>query len=309
MPRSPDFLIIGAAKSGTTSLYFYLQQHPHIFMPFRKEPLFFSFENTDMSQFYMHTPLRGIKNAVVKWSEYQKLFQDAPLTALAGEASTVYLYQPGTAQRIRERIPNMKMIAILRNPVDRAYSHFLHFRRDGYEPLPDFLDAVKAESQRMKENWYVSYFYRDTGFYSRQLKEYYACFPKNQIKIFLYDDLKDSKALMEQIYQFLEKDPVPPGDYTSRHNISGSVRAPWLYKRILNSTEIKPRLRKVVQPALWSQLKARWEKWMIVPPKPMPLKYREQMLSVYKDDIQELQSMLNRDLSSWFKMPDYTFPT
>ena len=145
MSRMPDFLIIGAPKSGTTSLYFYLQQHPQIFLPEKKKPFFFAFENQDMNHYHIYGNMKVINNTIVDLNEYQMLFENIPTNIKVGEASTEYLHIPEAVKNIYSHIPDVKMIAVLRNPVDRAYSHFSHFRRDGYEPCTDFMEAIKEQ--------------------------------------------------------------------------------------------------------------------------------------------------------------------
>ena len=131
--REPDFFIVGAAKSGTTSLYSYVRQHPEVFLPSMKEPRFF------VDPDYFGGDALGHLTQVRDLDEYLGLFAGAPECARVGEASPVYLYSRGTAERIRGFRPDASIVAILRNPVDRAYSHYwLHVRlgaeRLSFEP-------------------------------------------------------------------------------------------------------------------------------------------------------------------------------
>src|SRR3712207_4104321 len=127
----PNFLVIGAMKSGTTALYYYLEQHPEIYMSPVKEPNFFSQENA--------------ADTVTHIGTYEQLFKGASGKKAIGEASHSYLYEPRAAAEIRRYVPKVKLIAILRNPIDRAYSHFLHMVRSGTEPLDDFAQALREE--------------------------------------------------------------------------------------------------------------------------------------------------------------------
>ena len=297
----PDFLIIGAAKSGTTSLYFYLQQHPWIFMPFNKEPFFFAFENQDMTRYRFDGNIKALKNAIVDLDDYQALFSSVPERIKCGEASTLYLYMPEAAGRIAHHLPSAKLIAVLRNPIDRAYSHFQHFRREGYEPIGEFSMAIRAESQRIEENWFPSYFYLDAGFYSRQIKRFYEFFPKSQLKIFLFEDLKDARKMVGEIFKFLDLEAIIPSDTTSRHNISGTVRYPDFYRRVKDSSRIKPFLRRLIPPSMWSRVKARWEQMVIDPAQPMSQEDRASLIEVYRQEIADLEKLLDRDLSAWLK--------
>ncbi len=130
-PRKPDFFVVGAAKSGTSSLHRHLEQHPAVFMPAVKEPHFFSDERP---------PVQEVKSL----REYLALFADSPLGARAGEASTSNLYSPESASRIKAFQPDAGIIMVLRNPVDRAYSQYWNQVHEGVEPL-SFEEALEAE--------------------------------------------------------------------------------------------------------------------------------------------------------------------
>ncbi len=301
MGRMPDFLVIGAAKSGTTSLYFYLQQHPKIFMPFMKEPFFFAFEGLDPYQYHFEGKMRSNFKAIVDLEHYQTLFENAPKESLAGEASTLYLYDKNAAERIKYHIPDVKMIVLLRNPVDRAYSHFRHFVRDGFEPESDFTTVIKSEKKRMEENWFPSYYYLDAGFYSIQLKRYFDLFPKNQFKIFLYEDLLDAEQMVREIFEFLGLDTNIRLDTGAKHNRSGLLRFPDLYDSVRNSSRVKPFIRKLIPIKIWSRLREFWEKALIKPIDGLDDKVRPELQKIYREDILELQELIDRDLSRWLE--------
>src|SRR5947209_2632070 len=129
-PGLPTFLIIGAMKSGTTALYHALRQHPDIWMSPEKEPHFFAFEDQEI-------PYAGPRDRYILESmtvrdiaAYRRLFEPGAAKAAAGEASVMYLYLPHVPPRVKERVPTARLIALLRNPVDRAYSSYMHMVRD-----------------------------------------------------------------------------------------------------------------------------------------------------------------------------------
>ena len=127
----PNFLIIGAAKSGTTSLYSYLNQHPQVYFSPFKEPRFFALEGKEVN--YQGPSQVVNQKAINTIDEYEKLFAGVTDEVAIGEASTLYLYSPEAPAKIKQYIPQVKLIAILRNPIDRAYSGYCHLVRDGYE--------------------------------------------------------------------------------------------------------------------------------------------------------------------------------
>src|SRR5690606_26127042 len=173
-PYMPDFLLIGAGKCGTTSLHYYLQQHPQIFMSAVKEPNFFALEQAqavnpeeDLQQFF-HYPW-----AVKNLEAYKALFASAESNQLKGEASTMYLYMPEAPQRIKYYVPEVKLIAVFRQPAERLYSRYLHLARENRLPSRDFKDALDKTSIWWQRNDLVK-----EGFYYKHLSRYFYLFPK-----------------------------------------------------------------------------------------------------------------------------------
>ena len=202
----PNFLIIGTAKAGTTSIASYLAQHPEIYISPIKEPYFFSFEGEEVN-FQGPGDRHAFRLCVNHLIDYQKLFENVSGEIAVGEASSTYLYIDKSAKRIRDYLPDVKIIAILRNPVDRAYSSYLHLIRDGHEKIIDFSLALKEESKRIHNNWMPLWHYKQYGFYYKQLKNYYNVLDPHQIKVFLYEDLTlNPHFLLKEIFEFLDVD-------------------------------------------------------------------------------------------------------
>src|SRR5262249_18066920 len=154
----PNFLLVGTMKAGTTSLYHYVGQHPDVFVSPVKEPSFFAFEG-DRVRF------RGPRDAELtrftSQTEYARLFQGARGESARGEASTVYPSHPRAPERIQYPLGTPRIVVMLRDPAERAFSHFLHLRRYGREPLEDFRAALRAEDERRRGGWDPFWFYRD----------------------------------------------------------------------------------------------------------------------------------------------------
>ena len=149
---------------------------------------------------------------VVDLEEYRHLFQGVSNEVAIGEASTLYLSFPKAAERIQYHIPDVKLIAILRYPADRAYSAFMHALRDNYESITDFSSALAAEEERIKLNWVLLWRYQDQGFYYRQLKRYFGLFDSHQIKVYLYEDLVNNRScLIRDVFDFIgvDQDFIP----------------------------------------------------------------------------------------------------
>ena len=171
----PNFLVMGAAKCGTDSLCNYLGQHPEIYMCSNREPNFFVVEGqSDIP--YCGPGDRAVLESFDMWvstlDRYQSLFSEVTTEKAIGEGTTWYIYVDEAPARIQRHIPHAKLIAILRNPVDRAYSAYTMLLRDGRETIGDFAHALAAEEDRTRRNWEPIWHYVKMGFYTSQLKRY-----------------------------------------------------------------------------------------------------------------------------------------
>jgi hypothetical protein len=290
----PNFLIIGAMKSGTTALYYYLEQHPQIYMSPIKEPNFFCSEEQENSE----------GNSAARLGAYQDLFRDVSGEKAIGEASHCYLYRPEAPARIQDSIPDAKLIAVLRNPVDRAYSHFLHMVRNGSEPLADFAQALRVEEsggyQKSKFQDYIG-----RGRYYGQLKRYIDAFGRDQIKVYLYEDLSNAPVdTLQDAFRFLGVDDSFVPDVSLKRNVSGYPKHKTVDKLLRKPNPIKDAL-KIYLPARlrWHLSKAFDElktRNLAEPPALQP-EVRRQLIGVYREDILKLQELIHRDFSGWLE--------
>jgi hypothetical protein len=295
----PNFLIIGAAKAGTTSLYYYLKQHPHIYLSPIKEPKFFALEGQSLDFGGPGGQDTMRQTSVVELAAYQKLFDGISKERAMGEASTLYLYSAAAPKCIRSYLPGVKLIAILRNPVERAYSNYLYMVRRGEEPLRDFEAALRAEEHRIHENWLPTWHYQRRGLYFAQLKRYYDLFDPQQIKVYLYEDLvTDAAGLLKDMCQFLDVDDTFVPKVSTRHNISGVPKNEAWHHFLIQPHPIKSLLRPLAPPAWRKQLSVRLRNRNLIKP-PLPAAVRQQLLETYRDDIGQLETLIARDLSKW----------
>lgn len=296
----PNFLIIGAQKAGTTSIYYYLNQHPQIFMSPIKEPGFFDFENEKLD-FKGPRDKDCYAQVITDLDDYCKLFQNAQDKIVLGEATTWYLYSPKAAERIQYYIPNAKLIAILRNPVDRAYSAFMHAIRDGREPIKNFSKALQQEEKRIQQNWEYIWRYKSMGLYHVQLRRYFDRFDKSQIKVYLYEDLEASpEDLIQDIFEFLGVDENFTPSILKKYNISGSPRSQFFHHFLNTSYSIKEPLKKIIPSDSRERIRASLEK-LNLKKSPIPHVTRVQLVRQYSDDILKLQDLIDRDLSAWLE--------
>ena len=293
----PNFFLIGAPKSGTTSLYEYLCQHPDVFMSPVKEPNFFSWGMGGIPEHL--TPRRLV---IREPGEYQCLFAGVTDETAIGEASSSYLRVPGTAARIRRHVPDARLVAVLRDPIERAYSSFLMRRRLGTEPLTEFDEAVDGEQGEKSENCH----YLGQGRYCQQLLRYLEHFPRRQLQVHLYDDLQaDAAALVAEVFRFLGVDDRFRAKTSRRYNRAGTYRSP----RVQAFLDELPRPIQSAGAALLSvdarrHLYWRLRAWNTEAASPMPSGTRRRLLPLVRDEILALQELIGRDLSAWLVAED-----
>ena len=299
----PNFLIIGAAKAGTSALFHTLRQHPQVYMSPYKEPKFFAFESPEELTFKAADGGSAPVNftAVLERSKYEQLFDDARGELALGEASPQYLYVEKSPSRIRALAPQMKLVVILRNPIERAYSSYLHLIRDGLEPL-DFGAALDAEPERLAQNYGFLYRYTDMGFYTDQLARYDEAFPRDQLLVLLHDDLRsDPAATYRRLFQFLGVDDSFNPPTSEEPNRSGVPRNRALHRLLNPSATVKRRLwdavpRPLAEPLLRMQTRVVNRN---LERQPMPEPQREWLRDVFRDEITRLERRLETDLSHW----------
>lgn len=298
----PNFLIIGAAKAGTTALYSYLKQHPQIYMSPEKEPHFFAFEGEKLNFSGTAGEQEWLNSAAITDIEnYRMQFQGVSKQIAIGEASALYLYIPKTPERIRHYVPDMKLIAILRNPVERAYSAFLYQIRDGLEPIADFAQALREEEKRIRENWVPIYYYQQMGFYYTQVKRYFDTFDRNQIKVYLYEDFSTNPInILQDTFRFLGVDDTFAPDVSLKHNVSGIPKNSAIYTFLKNPHPIKYILKPLFPEGLRRRVMASLKNQSLYKP-PLTPELRRQLIDVYREDILKLQDLIQQDLSRWLK--------
>ncbi|SHJ39929.1 sulfotransferase family protein [Cycloclasticus pugetii] len=299
MSKMPTFLIIGAARSGTTALYTYLKQHPDIFMSANKETNFFAFENEKLK--CLGPGADYINNSITKLAEYQDQFANASRETAIGEASPLYLYNESAPKNIHQHLPDVKLIAILRNPIEQAYSHFLYAKRQTIEPLDDFLIALNSQNVRKLNKWQPLFQYSQFPKYHQQLQRYFDVFPKEQIEIFTYEEFtNDPQKVMSNIYEFIGVDKHFVANYNYKPNAGGIPK-----NSLLQDITMKPYLMtKFVGYFIPNRLKQLIRDTIsdhnLKKPQ-MSAEVKDYLKAELSDEILKLQNLLQRDLSSWLQ--------
>lgn len=296
----PNFLIIGAQKSGTTALYRYLEQHPQIYMSPVKEPHFFVFEHRELD-FRGPSDQEILSQMVVTDIEaYRELFRGVSDETAVGEASAGYLQDPRAPQRIKHYVPEAKLIAVLRNPAERAYSSFLHMVRDDREPHDRFDRALQEEKARIHDNWGPIWHYKQMGFYYSQLKRYFDTFGRDQIRVYLYEDLKeDALGVLQDAFRYLNVDKTFAPDVSLRHNVSGVPKSKALHGFLRKPHLIKSAIKPFVPEAVRLRLVTGLKNQNLSTPSPLSPEIRGSLIEEYREDVMKLEDLIQRDLSGW----------
>ena len=293
----PNFLIAGVAKAGTTSLYYYLNQHPEVNIP-RKESFYFA------KKFYKDAPgdnppfFRDKSRIIFSEDDYNKFYSECAKKAI-GEVSTCYAYLHESAiPLIKEKLGDIKIIFILRNPVERAFSAYKHFIRTNAETL-SFKDALEEEKSRIKMKWDFMWYYADVGFYAKQVKAFKENF--SQVKIFLAEDLDSNPLLvMQELFQFIGVDDRFIPDTSFRYNESGTVTV-FSSKKTSPISILISVIKIIISEKKRMKLRQKLRTKTRTTPLSMDADVKTYLQNLYQDDIIELEKIIERDLNGWKK--------
>jgi hypothetical protein len=297
----PNFLIVGAAKCGTSSLHNYLNQHPDIFMPSYneqgmkvKEPRFLI---KDLVKDRLH-------NGVWSLEEYKSLFNEVKNEISIGESTVLYLYYYNEAiKNIKKYLgDDVKIIIMLRNPTDRAYSAFQHVSR-GLKEQNSFEEALKIEKGRMNKESSLTpmVMYKEMGLYHDMVRAYKENF-KN-VHIIFYEDFRDdTEGEIKKIFKFLELSLSVNIDFVSRHNVGGKR---WKNEKIkhvfMKNNPLKSALKKAIPKSLRKGVRDKLISASTDKVAPMKENTRVKLNEFFKEDVKKLSDLLNRDLTHWTK--------
>ncbi len=298
MVKKPTFFIVGAPRSGTTAMYEFLKAHPEIFMTAHKEPHYFA---TDLK------PRNPWMKSLRKKRNCLKLFSFAKKEKQLGEASVLYLVSKKAARNIKNFNPQAKIIIMLRSPLEVMYSLYYQLFYGGDETTRTFSEALDLEKERKKgKNFPQSlqmkqvYLYREDTKFSQQVKRYLDCFPRNQIKIIIYEDLKKNpRKVYQDLLRFLAVDPnfLPEFRRVNPNRILKNARL----QRLMNRTALflsqygfdlylflRPLYRKFESLNLKSGRRP-----------PMDLQLERKLKREYLPEIKRLSVLVGRNLTFW----------
>ena len=296
----PNYLVIGAAKAGTTSLRTYLDQHPEIFVTARGEPSFFAHEGETLA-FTGPGDEEWSDAFVTDLEAYEDLFAEVRDHRAVGEISPRYLYFEKAPERIAHHVPEARLIVILRHPVDRAYSHFLMNRGRDCEPAETLSKAIGKEAEREAQGWGWDWRYVGAGLYHDQMERYYARFPREQIKVFLYEDLKDQAAFFSETFKFLGVDADFRPDTSARSRKASLPKSYALQRLVKEPSVAKAALTRLVPVGARSRAKEWAASWNSKTPGRLAPEVRRDLFERYfAEDCRRLEPLIGRSLAEWF---------
>jgi hypothetical protein len=313
-PPLPNFFIVGAPKAGTTSLYHYLSQHPDVYMSPIKEPNYFATEvrtenigpewqaraqkENDSLQQYLRGSMREKRfgGIVSNWSDYLKLFQNVNGEKAIGEASVCYLWSGSAARNIASTISNAKIIIVLRNPVDRAFSQYKQAVANGLAGS-SFREQVRRSLNRKTDKLDLLNPFLEYGLYHDQVERFMQLFPAENLRIYLYEEYRRAPAeTLADVFRFLEVDPQFVPDMSKKHLQTRMPRFVWAS-------------HKLRQYGAWSRLKGAVPATLVSVVR--KLVFRDEQTAeinradrlylsdYYREDVGRLETLIRRNLKGW----------
>lgn len=301
----PNFLIFGVQKAGTTSVYNYLKQHPQVYTSPVKETEFMSCESARNPELLTDEDKLGLtkggRQKIVTIERYEALFEQAGDAIARGEASPNYLFAHQQAvPNIQTYTPNAKLIAILRNPVERAYSDYLM-------SLRQVVGNRKSLAEQVETSGKTSHTLLK-GLYYEGTRHFLDAFGPEQVKIFLFDDLrKDSAGLMRELYKFIGVDSRFEANTQQQSQTAEVPKNSTINRLLRTKNPLRTGAAKVLRAVVSEDHRQKLRSQLIAAnsqgKEKLPLTNKERQLleDYYREDILQLQTLLNRDLSHWFK--------
>ena len=281
----PNFFIVGAPKSGTTNISYYLMQHPQVFMPENLEPYYFA--RLDIPQNYEREIISNEK-------KYLNLFKNTKNCRAIGESSPVYLYCPHSALEIKNRFPNSKIIISLRNPIEIAYSEYFSLKFMGFDKNRSFNELLDSSKEQLDQNEFHIDNLLEAGFYSKHIKRFQKIFSKNQIKIIIFEEyIKNTIPTINSILSFLDIDKsiafktAPKGAYKVPRNFAS--------QKLMNNSTFRKTAKFIIPTVARQKI---GERFLVKESSRPVLKQneRQRLKEIYQDDVENLAKLLGRSL-------------
>lgn len=298
---SPHFFVVGAPKAGTTAVYHWLRSHPAVFLPRVKEPSYFAYAGSSaLPKNGPYDPDYVSKIAVDR--ETYAEFYEAAGSALTGDISPIYLLNEYAAERIALARSDARIIIILRDPVERAFSQFMHHLRDSLEPCETFEEALMQEGVRLRDGWSPGHAYAAHGHYLAQIEKYFAVFPKEQILFLEYQDLQSAPDhCWRQVCDHLRIEPI---DLVRNERVNATrdlvdvSGRPGLARRLKHPGPAQVLLKRLMPP----RFRAKLRHFLEGPRRPVPALRTDTvhaLASRYQSERRQIEQLTGLSLAHW----------
>ncbi len=292
----PNFILVGAPRCGTTALFQYLGQHPDIYLPRGKELHYFSYE-------YLKENSKGPGDDSVlaalpaTFQEYKAYYVDIEKERAIGEISPSYLYWSDSSERILAELGRVKIIITLRDPVDRAFSQYMHLVSTFRETL-GFYDALMEEQHRKHLHWGDIWWYAEHSLYTDKVEKYISVFGTNNVKVIIFEDfIHDKSKALRDLFEFLEVDTDFICDTSRRYNVSGVPHFRFIRDLLTKPNIIKTAAKKIIPGTKIQQYIAASIQKINKREKPeMDSRSRTYLVEYCKHDVERLNALLDRQL-------------
>jgi hypothetical protein len=299
----PDFLVVGAPKAGTTALHAALAEHPQVFTSTPKEPKYWLCDDAPPPAWRGPGDAHSQQEWIWRRQEYEQLFASAQPHQVRGESTPFYLWSRGAHRRLADSLPDVRLIVVVRDPIDRAYSNWMHLWSDGLEPEADFVRAFERQDERVAAGWAPFWRYRDLGLYGEQLEHLYQYVDRDRVLVLRYRDLIDEpSATVDRACRFLDirtglVDTIPRDN--SRHFVEPGWRAR-LFGPVVRAGAA---LGAFAPPRVWRSASAPLVALLAGPGtqhRPhLEADQRARLLPAFADDIALLSSLTAEDFGDW----------
>ena len=295
--KKPNFIIAGFPKCGTTSLHHYLNEHPEIFMPEQKELHFFTFKI--LSKLKNGPKDELVKETQINSSEkYLSYFQNVKKEIAIGDASPSYINYPSEFLKIKKYLNDPKVIIILRDPINRAYSNYLHLKREHRETM-SFEDAIGAEEERIKNKYSDFWYYKFNSTYYQKIVKAKTTF--SNVLILTIEELdKDPIITMKKVYKFLGvNNNFSFKIISEKFNVGGNYKKNFVTKLFFQPSKFKNRIKRFIKPTSFLKIiLMRLTLIVRIKPEKIDQNLIEELKSYFKNDVENLKK-LDVNISNW----------
>jgi hypothetical protein len=297
----PDFFVIGVPKAGSTALHVALARHPELYLSRFKEPKYFLADGPD-------TPSQGPGDAktaterIWRREDYEALFEAAPEGSLKGESTPFYLSDADALRRIREAVPQAKLITLVRDPIDRAHSNWAHLWSAGLEPESNFVAACGLQDRRLAAQWAPFWQYLRLGLYGEQLERLYEIFPREQVLVLRYKELRDAPIeTLDRICAFLG---VAEGVLTEipSENVTTHASHNLRNRAIRTVVQLGASMHRHIPSKWWDPVEASLSKRLQSEQRrrePLTPDQREALIPYFRDDVALLERITGEAFPDW----------